>query len=301
MIFEILTLFPAMFEGPFSDSIIKRAREKGLISIGLVNFRDFTDDKHHTVDDYPYGGDPGMLIKPQPLARAIEAGRQRLKELRPKVVFLTPQGERLDHRIAYGLSRERALILLCGRYKGVDQRIIDHYVDQEISIGDFVLSGGEIPAMALVDAITRLIPGVLGNEESAGVDSFFNGLLSPPQYTRPEEFEQARVPEILLSGNHKKIEQWRMEQAIAITKAKRPDVWEKYCKDEGGRLKDESGSNKNGGREARGEKEEGAKIKVTNQKLNVKSSKVEGQKKKFQSLKEKVKSRKSIEKSREFK
>jgi tRNA (guanine37-N1)-methyltransferase len=267
MVFEILTLFPAMFEGPFSDSIIKRGQEKGLVSIGLVNFRDFTDDKHRTVDDYPYGGDPGMLIRPQPLARAIEASRQRLRDLRPKVVFLTPQGERLDHRIAFDLSREKAIILLCGRYKGVDQRIIDHYVDQEISIGDFVLSGGEIPAMALVDAITRLIPGVLGNKESAEVDSFFNGLLSPPQYTRPEEFEQAKVPEILLSGHHKNIKLWQMEQAIAITKAKRPDVWEKYCKDEGGSVKSE-------GREVRGEKSEGTKKKFKSRKTKAESLKI---------------------------
>jgi tRNA (guanine-N1)-methyltransferase len=230
MFFEILTLFPAMFEGPFSDSIIKRGREKGLISIGLVNFRDFTDDKHNTVDDYPYGGDPGMLIKPEPLARAIGASKERLGELRPKVVFLTPHGERLDHRIVEELSREKALILLCGRYKGVDQRVIDHYVDREISVGDYVLSGGEIPAMALVDAVTRLIPGVLGNQESAEVDSFFNGLLSPPQYTRPEEFEQAKVPEILLSGHHENIRKWQIEKSMDLTRARRPDLWEEHCK-----------------------------------------------------------------------
>lgn len=287
MFFEILTLFPAMFEGPFSDSIIKRGREKGLISIGLVNVRDFADDKHRTVDDYPYGGDPGMLIKPQPLARAIEASRRRLRGLRPKVIFLTPQGERLDHRIAYGLSREKALILLCGRYKGIDQRIIDHYVDQEISIGDYVLSGGEIAAMALVDAITRLIPGVLGNDESAGVDSFFNGLLSPPQYTRPEKFENIKVPVVLLSGHHKNIKLWQMEQAIAITKVKRPDLWEEYCKDEGGSIKSER-------REVRGEKSEGSNIKVESQKSKVKRSK--NKSRKADSLK--VKSRKPNKKSR---
>ena len=282
MIFEILTLFPAMFEGPFSDSIIKRAREKGLISIGIVNFRDFTDDKHNTVDDYPYGGDPGMLIKPQPLARAIEASREWLSEFRPKVVFLTPQGERLGHRIALGLSREKAIIMLCGRYKGVDQRVIDHYVDLEISIGDFVLSGGEIPAMALVDAVTRLIPGVLGNKESAEADSFFNGLLSPPQYTRPEEFEQAMVPEVLLSGHHKNIKLWQMEQAIAITKAKRPDLWEKYCKEEGRRLKDECGKQEI---ESQKKKVEGSKIKVESRILKGRKSKVESQEPKVRKLK----------------
>ncbi|MGB7567263.1 MAG: tRNA (guanosine(37)-N1)-methyltransferase TrmD [Chitinivibrionales bacterium] len=232
MFFEILTLFPAMFEGPFSDSIIKRGREKGLISIGLVNFRDFADDRHKIVDDYPYGGDPGMLLKPQPLARAIEASVERLKELQPKVVFLTPHGERLDHRIVEELSREKALILLCGRYKGVDQRVIDRHVDREISIGDYVLSGGEIPTMALVDAITRLIPGVLGNSDSAEVDSFFNGLLSPPQYTRPEEFEHAKVPEILLSGHHENIRKWQIEKSMELTRARRPDLWDEYRKKE---------------------------------------------------------------------
>jgi tRNA (guanine37-N1)-methyltransferase len=172
-----------------------------------------------------------MLIKPQPLARAIEASRERLRELQPKVIFLTPHGERLGHRIVEELSREKALILLCGRYKGVDQRIIDHYVDREISIGDYVLSGGEIPAMALVDAITRLIPGVLGNQESAEVDSFFNGLLSPPQYTRPEEFEQEKVPEILLSGHHENIRRWQIEKSMDLTRARRPDLWEEYCRE----------------------------------------------------------------------
>ena len=221
-----------MFEGAFSDSIIKRAREKELVSVNLVNFRDFTDDKHNTVDDYPYGGDPGMLIKPAPLARAISASKERLSELRPKVVFLTPHGERLTHRVVEELGREKALIILCGRYKGIDQRIIDHYVDREISIGDYVLSGGEIPAMALVDAVTRLIPGVLGNSDSAEADSFFKGLLSPPQYTRPEEFENVKVPEILLSGHHENIRKWRFDKSVELTKARRPDLWEEYRKNE---------------------------------------------------------------------
>ena len=194
MFFEILTLFPSMFEGAFSDSIIKRAREKGLISINLVNFRDFTEDKHKTVDDYPYGGDPGMLIKPEPLARAIEASKDRLSGLRPKVVFLTPHGERLRHRIVEDPSSEKSLIFLCGRYKGVDQRILDRYMDREISIGDYVLSGGEIPAMALVDAITRLIPGVLGNSDSAEVDSFFNGLAESAAVYAAGRIRQRKSP-----------------------------------------------------------------------------------------------------------
>jgi tRNA (guanine37-N1)-methyltransferase len=230
MFFEILTLFPSMFEGVLSESIIKRACEKGLVSIKLVDFRDFTEDKHRTVDDAPYGGGPGMLIKPQPLATVLSASKERLKDLAPQTIFLTPQGEPLTHERAKKLSGEQALILLCGHYQGVDQRIIDHYIDLEISIGDYVLSGGEIPAMALIDSITRLIPGVLGNNDSAPGDSLYEGLLSAPQYTRPEVFENDRVPEILLSGHHENIRKWQKEQAIARTKAKRPDLWEKYCK-----------------------------------------------------------------------
>ncbi len=228
MFFEILTLFPSMFGGVFSESIIKRAGEKGLVSINLVDFRDFTQDKHRTVDDAPYGGGPGMLIKPEPLARALVASKERLKALCPKTVFLTPQGRLLTHEKAKSLSEEKALILLCGHYQGIDQRIIDHYIDDEISIGDYVLSGGEIPAMALVDSITRLIPGVLGNSDSAPGDSLYEGLLNAPQYTRPELFENERAPEVLLSGHHENIRKWQQEQAVAITKAKRPDLWEKY-------------------------------------------------------------------------
>jgi len=230
MFFEILTLFPSLCTGAFSESIIKRAVEKGLISIRLVDFREFTDDKHKTVDDYPYGGGPGMLIKPQPLAAAITGSKERLRAAAPKVIFMTPQGERLTHETAQCLSREQSLIIVCGHYKGIDQRIRLHYVDREISIGDYVLSGGELPAIVLVDAITRLIPGVLGNDDSAKEDSFFNGLLSPPQYTRPEEFENEKVPEVLISGNHENIRRWQMEQAIAITKSRRPDLWEEYCR-----------------------------------------------------------------------
>lgn len=225
MLFDILTLFPEMFSGPFSDSIIKRAQERGLVSIEIRNLRDYSADRRHqTVDDYPYGGDAGMLLKPEPLAAAIKAGREKHAALHPTVVFLSPQGERLTHGVVESLSQEQAIILLCGRYKGIDQRIRERYVDREISIGDYVLSGGEVPAMVLVDAITRLIPGVLNNRESAEADSFFNGLLSYPQYTRPEEFEGMKVPEILLSGHHVNIEAWKKEQALAVTKKLRPDL-----------------------------------------------------------------------------
>jgi tRNA (guanine37-N1)-methyltransferase len=229
MFFEILTLFPSMFEGAFSESIIKRAVEKGLVSINLVDFRKFSGDKHNTVDDYPYGGDPGMLIKPQPLADAINDSKLRMGNMSPKVVFMSPHGNRLTHDKVHMLSNEKSLIIVCGHYKGIDQRIMDHYADMEISIGDYVLSGGELPAMVLVDSISRLIPGVLGNSESAERDSFFDGLLSPPQYTRPEEFENTKVPAVLISGHHENIRKWRLEQAIALTKLKRPDLWEKYC------------------------------------------------------------------------
>lgn len=230
MFFEILTLFPSMFEGAFSDSIIKRAVEKDLVSIRLVNFRDFANNKHNIVDDYPYGGDPGMLIKPDPIVRAITESKERLQQYAPEVIFMSPHGEPLSHHIAEELSCKQSLIVLCGRYKGIDQRVIDHHIDREISMGDFVLSGGEIPAMALIDAVTRLIPGVLGNAESAGCDSFFNGLLSPPNYTRPEVFEGVAVPDVLISGHHEKIRAWQLEQAIAMTQKKRPDLWQEYCK-----------------------------------------------------------------------
>jgi tRNA (guanine37-N1)-methyltransferase len=229
MLFDILTLFPAMFEGAFSDSIIKRAVDKGLVTIELHNIRDYSEDpRHKTVDDYPYGGDAGMLLKPQPLAVAINDARERYKALSPSVIYLSPQGELLNQGVVNSLLECQSLILLCGRYKGVDQRIIDRHIDREISIGDFVLSGGELPAMVLIDAITRLIPGVLGNRDSAETDSLYNGLLSHPEYTRPEEFEGMQVPPVLLSGHHANIRLWQKEQAERITKAKRPDLWAKY-------------------------------------------------------------------------
>jgi tRNA (guanine37-N1)-methyltransferase len=231
MIFDILTLFPAMFEGAFSDSIIKRAVEKGLVAIGIHNIRDYSDDpRHQTVDDYPYGGDAGMLMKPEPLAKAIAAARERERQSgrNPTAVYMTPVGKLLDQDVVKELAGRESLILLCGRYKGIDQRIVDNYIDMEISIGDYVLSGGEIPAMAVVDAVTRLIPGVLGNMDSAETDSFHSGLLSHPHYTRPEVFEGISVPEVLISGHHANIKEWQMEKSIEITKERRPDLLEKF-------------------------------------------------------------------------
>jgi len=227
-----------MFAGAFSDSIIKRAQERGLVSIEFHNIRDFsTDERHKTVDDYPYGGDAGMLLKPEPLAAAITASREKHAALSPTGVFLSPQGSLLDHGVVESLCGEKALIVVCGRYKGIDHRIRERYVDREISIGDYVLSGGEVPAMVLVEAVTRLIPGVLNNRESAEADSFYNGLLSYPQYTRPEEFEGMKIPEMLLSGHHARIEAWKRDQAELVTKARRPDLWEKYKQVESLKLK----------------------------------------------------------------
>jgi tRNA (guanine37-N1)-methyltransferase len=228
MFFDILTLFPGMFESVFADSIIRRAMDKGLVSVTLDNIRDYTDDKHRTVDDYPYGGDPGMLMKPEPLARALQAARKRHDGCSPVFVYLSPQGELFNHEYARQLSTVDGVVMLCGRYKGVDQRIIEKYIDREISIGDYILSGGELAAMVVVDSVTRLIPGVLGNSESAGDDSLYNGLLSPPNYTRPEIFEDLQVPEVLLSGNHALIREWKKTTSLEVTRKWRRDLWEKY-------------------------------------------------------------------------
>ncbi len=232
MLFEILTLFPKMFEGVLEESIIKRALDKGVISVRVSNIRDFSaDERHQSVDDYPYGGGAGMVLKVQPVADAIRASRTRLDGLRSKVVLLSPQGEVLTHEVVKDLLDEEALILVCGRYKGVDQRVRDAFVDREVSIGDYVLSGGEIPAMVIVDAVTRLLPGALGDRESAESDSFYGGLLGPPQYTRPEVYEGMEVPPVLLSGHHENISKWQREQSVDVTRRVRPDLWERYCRE----------------------------------------------------------------------
>jgi tRNA (guanine37-N1)-methyltransferase len=214
-----------MFDGAFTDSIIKRAVDRGLVSIGICNIRDYSGDpRHQTVDDYPYGGDAGMLMKPEPLAAAIRAARERLAAKNPTVLYVSPAGRLLNQDLVKELSSKESLIILCGRYKGIDQRVIDRCVDMEVSIGDYVLSGGEIPAMAIVDAVTRLIPGVLGNMDSAETDSFHSGLLSHPHYTRPEVFEGIRVPDVLISGHHANIREWQRQKSIEITKERRPDL-----------------------------------------------------------------------------
>jgi tRNA (guanine37-N1)-methyltransferase len=222
MKFDILTLFPGMFDGPLTESIIKRAVQDGHIEISLHNIRDFAFDRHKTADDYPYGGGAGMVMKPEPLAACIEAVRAGRPSAR--IILTTPQGRPFDQSFAEELAKEQELVIICGRYEGVDERVRELYVDDEISIGDFVLTGGEIAAMVIVDAVSRLIPGVLGSEDSAAGDSFSDGLLEFPQYTRPAEFRGSVVPEVLLSGNHKEIALWRRRMALQRTWRKRPDL-----------------------------------------------------------------------------
>lgn len=228
MFFEVLTLFPEMFTGISSESILHRAIERDLVTVNTTDIRKFSQDKHNKVDDYPYGGDPGMVMKPGPLSRAINDAKERLEGKNPKVVFMTPHGEQLNHTIVEELAEEESLILLCGHYKGIDYRIREKYVDREISLGDFVLSGGEIAAMAVIDSVSRLLPGVLGNNQSAGRDSHYDGLLSAPCYTRPETFEGMQVPPVLLSGNHAKIAEWDHMMSEKLTQEKRPDLWNTY-------------------------------------------------------------------------
>ena len=220
MKFDVLTLFPEMFEA-VKQSILGKATEKKLIDINLVNIRDFSKDKHKKVDDTPYGGGAGMVIRPDVVYDAYKS----VYEKDAKVIYLTPQGKTLDQKKVEELSKEKHLILLCGHYEGIDQRIIDKIVDEEISIGDYVLTGGEITAMVLIDSVSRYVEGVL-SQESIKEESFSNDLLEYPQYTRPEVFEGEKVPEVLLSGHHENIENWRKEQSLKITKQKRPDLLE---------------------------------------------------------------------------
>ena len=220
MKFDVLTLFPEMFE-PLKQSIIKRASEKKLIDINLVNIRDFSEDKHNKVDDTPYGGGAGMLMKPDVVDRAYNS----VKSENAKVIYLTPQGKTLNQKIVKDLSKQEHLILLCGHYEGIDQRVLDKIVDEEISIGDYVLTGGELPAMVLIDSVSRYVEGVLSNE-STEEESFSNGLLEYPQYTRPEIFDNVKVPDVLISGHHENIRKWRRERSLENTFKKRPEMLE---------------------------------------------------------------------------
>ena len=218
MKFDVLTLFPEMFE-ILNQSIIGKAIEKELIDINLINIRDFSKDKHKKVDDTPYGGGAGMVMKPDVVYDAY----QSIKDRNAKVIYMSPQGKPLNQKKVEELSKENHLIILCGHYEGIDQRVLDKIVDEEISIGDYVLTGGEIPAMVLIDSVSRYVEGVL-KEDSIKEESFSNGLLEYPQYTRPEVFEGMKVPEVLLSGHHENIEKWRKEKSLEITKKKRPDI-----------------------------------------------------------------------------
>ncbi len=222
---DILTLFPKMFESVLGESILKRAQEKGVIRIKIHDLRDWTFDNHRSADDKPFGGGPGMVMKVEPVSLALK-DIAPVRPKRAKVILLTPQGKRLDQELVKDVSKEKELILICGHYEGIDERI-RLLVDEEISIGDYILTCGEIPAMALIDAVTRLIPGVLGSKDSVTQESFENGLLEYPQYTRPADFEGMRVPEILLSGDHKKISQWRGKEALKRTGRRRPDLLKK--------------------------------------------------------------------------
>ncbi|MCF6170375.1 MAG: tRNA (guanosine(37)-N1)-methyltransferase TrmD [Bacteroidales bacterium] len=222
MRFDIITLFPEMFAGPFSHSIIKRAKEKGLAEIHLHQLRDFAAGRHRKVDDYPFSGGAGMVMMIEPLARCLES-LQKEREY-DEVIYTSPDGELLDQPLANQLSLYKNIIILCGHYKGIDERIREHFITREISIGNYVLSGGELAASVIVDSLVRLLPGVLGNESSALSDSFQDGLVSPPVYTRPRTFRGWEVPAILLSGDEKRIAQWKNEQAIQRTRQRRPGL-----------------------------------------------------------------------------
>lgn len=221
---DILTLFPGMFTGPFDSSIIKRARDKGLLDIDCIDIRDYAGNKHHTVDDTPYGGGAGMVMQAPPILRALDAVRQKRGEALTRVVLMCPTGLSFNQNYARDLAREEHLVLICGHYEGVDERVRELAVTDELSIGDYVLTGGELPAMVVVDAVARMIPGVLGEQASAREDSFYRGLLEYPHYTRPRACEGLPVPEILTSGHHEKIRLWRRRQTLLKTLERRPEL-----------------------------------------------------------------------------
>lgn len=224
---DILTIFPKMFEAVLGESILKRAQKKGLLKINVHNIRDYSLDKHRKVDDRPFGGGPGMVMQPGPIFRAVEHIRPKSKGRRPEIILLSPQGKQLNQALARELSKVKHLILICGHYEGIDERVKERLVDVEISIGDYVLTGGELPAMVLIDAIARLMPGVLGRGDSLTDETFQDNLLEYPQYTRPAIFKRMRVPAVLLSGDHKEIKDWRERQALKLTKLKRPEFFKR--------------------------------------------------------------------------
>ena len=225
MIISILTLFPEFFSSPLNTSIIKRAREKNIVEFNIIDIRSFCEDKHKTADDRPYGGGPGMILKPEPLYKSIKKAKELKKG---KVIYLSPKGTIYNQSIAQQLKKIDHIILLCGHYEGIDERIRKHFVDMEISVGDYILTGGEVAALVIIDTVVRLLPDVLGNKDSINQESFVNGLLDYPHYTRPYNFMGYKVPDILLSGNHKKIAEWRLKKSIEETRKKRPDLYKKY-------------------------------------------------------------------------
>ncbi len=223
MRFDVLTLFPEMLRAVLGDSIIKIAQENGLVELNFIDIRDYTKNKHRKVDDYPYSGGGGMLMAAQPVYDAYMSIAEGL-DYKPHTIYMSPQGKSFNQKKATKLLEHKHIVLLCGHYEGIDQRVLDMIVDEEISLGDFVLTGGEIPAMAVIDAVCRMIPGVLANENSYSDESHFSGLLEYPQYTRPEEFMGVKIPEVLISGHHAKINEWKHEQALKNTFLKRPDM-----------------------------------------------------------------------------
>ena len=224
---KIFTLYPEYFPGPFEIGICKKAFEKKLWDLKLINIRDYADDKHKTVDDTPYGGGSGMLLKPDILAKSIDKNIQKGE----RIFYLSPKGKKFDQRLAQDLSKEKSFSLICGHFEGVDERVLSTRNIEEISIGDYVLSGGETAALVVLDSVLRLLPGVLGNDKSSSEETFENGLLEYPQYTKPQIWEEKSVPDVLLSGDHSKIKDWRLSQSEAITRVRRPDLWQKYKKD----------------------------------------------------------------------
>jgi len=221
---DVITIFPKMFKPVLDESIIKRSQKKGKVTIYIHNLRDYTLDKHRKVDDRPFGGGSGMVMRPEPIFTAVEEIGSQVRSQKSQVILLCPQGERLTQSLAKKLAKYKHLILICGHYEGIDERVRQYLVDREVSIGDYVLSGGELPAMVLIDSLVRLIPGVLGDKNSLNFESFEGNLLEYPQYTRPAQFKDMRVPEILLSGDHTKIENWRKAQSLKRTQARRPDL-----------------------------------------------------------------------------
>lgn len=226
MIIDIITLFPGIFRGFVSETLIKRVQEKNIARINLVNLRDYATDKHRTCDDAPYGGGAGMVLKGEPIYRAVKAK----KTAKSTVILLSPRGKKFTQAYAGKLARKKHLIFICGRYEGVDERVRRLVVDEEISVGDFVVSGGEVPAMLIIESVVRLLKGAISKEESYMFDSFYQGLLDWPQYTRPPQIYGLKVPDVLLSGDHRRIHEWRKKQAETVTKKRRPDLWEKYKK-----------------------------------------------------------------------